>query len=193
MHYRHLKKLCRGTNKLTRSEKYDILWKLFLFPETDILLSLCELDITLYMSNGKNDWEHEFHICGNRNNPLIYIDAYIPDGCFWIHIGFGLIELCETIIKNGIHVDFRNISYGELMRLYRYCLYNDLKNDKNIRRVNYLKFLVCKRSVSFDIIDTYTTEAIIEYNKLKYLKYGNDFNKKICCTSKRKKSLGIHV
>lgn len=193
MHYRHLKKLCRGTNKLTRSEKYDILGNLFLFPDTEILLSLCELDITLYMSNGKNGWEHEFHICGNRNNPLIYIDAYIPDGCFWIHVGFGLTELCETIIKNGIHVDFRNISYGELMWQYRCCLYNDLKNDKNIRYVSDSKFHLGRSPVRFDITDTYTTEAILEYNKLKYLRYGNNFNKKVCCSSKRKKSLGVYV
>ena len=199
MHYRHLKKICQRTNKLTFSEKSDILRMLLgesfldLTSNAGILFKLCQLDTHIYMSNMKKKLVHDYLMGGNERNPIIYLPIYIHDGHFTVFVAFGLTELCEMMIKNDIYIDFNIISYGELMRQYRCYLYNDLKNDKNIRYANGSKFHLSRSFVRLDIANIYTTEAILEYNKLKYLRYGNNFDKKICCSSKCKKSLGVHV
>lgn len=204
MNYRYIKKLCRREKKLKHSELSKIFHEVLNLPHFIVYgefgprFPLEEIDASLYMAKGYGERYNlncfdSYSIGGSKENPLIYIPFFVKDGNFYAILSLSLIELAETMIRHGIRFSLRwQLDYSDIMREYRIYLYKDLKKD-GLRPV-FKRFYTRNHVDCEEMVDRYTTEAIIEYNRTKYLKYGNGFNKKhIRSTSKRKKLTCIHV
>lgn len=203
MHYRHLKKICQRKSEPNREERIDIILSI-LEEKTELTgFALCLLDLNMYMYMANRKFGHfneivhqDVFIGGSEKEPILYFHIYSHEGHFSAFAGLDLVQLSETLIKKNIKDCFYYISYSEIMTLYRRYLYNDLKTDEQINKLVIKKnrfHLQNSRSTDSRIADMYTTDAILEYNRLKHLRYGRGFDKKVCSSSKRKKPFSVHV